>query len=117
MTPIRQHAVAGLQWSTPNGTHDQKDETAVYNENVFTDDVAKELMAAEDFERFTRTLEAGEPIGPDVADSVATAMLEWATRKGATHYTHWFQPLTGRTAEKHDSFYEPKGTKSLAKFK
>jgi glutamine synthetase len=107
----------GTQWSTPNGKHEQKDETAVYNENVFTDDVAKELMAAEDFDRLKATLAAGGPIGPDVADSVAAAMLEWATRKGATHYTHWFQPLTGRTAEKHDSFYEPKGTKAIAKFK
>ncbi len=117
MTPTRQHAVLGTQWSTPNGKHEQKDETAVFNENVFTDDVAKELMASEDFERFKAAIAAGDPIGPEVADSVATAMLEWATRKGATHYTHWFQPLTGRTAEKHDSFYEPEGTKSIAKFK
>jgi glutamine synthetase len=117
MTLTRQHAIVGTKWATPNGKHDQKDETAVYNENVFTDDVAKELMAAEDFDRFKSTLAAGDPIGPEVADSVAAAMLEWALGKGATHYTHWFQPLTGRTAEKHDSFFEPKGTETIAKFK
>lgn len=117
MTLTRQHAIVGTQWETPNGNHDQKDETAVYNENVFSDDVAKELMAAEDFDRFKDALAAGSPIGPEVADSVAAAMLQWALGKGATHYTHWFQPLTGRTAEKHDSFFEPKGSKTIAKFK
>ena len=54
-----------------------------------------------------RTITHGEPLDPSVADAVATAMKEWAVEHGATHYTHWFQPLTGITAEKHDSFLAP----------
>src|SRR3712207_7425439 len=57
--------------------------------------------------RLQKTLDAGEPLDPSLADAVAAAMKDWALEKGATHYTHWFQPLTGLTAEKHDSFYNP----------
>ncbi|MGB0872513.1 MAG: glutamine synthetase III [Solirubrobacterales bacterium] len=116
MTALRQHAITGTHWGFRNGTTSQSEEE-VFNQNVFTDDVAKELMPTESFDQFKAALKAGEAISPDVADAVAAAMLEWALSKGATHYTHWFQPLTGRTAEKHDSFYEPKDGKALAKFR
>ncbi len=116
MTALRQHAITGTHWGFRNGTTSSSEEE-VFNQNVFTDDVAKELMPTESFDQFKAALKAGEAISPDVADAVAAAMLEWALGKGATHYTHWFQPLTGRTAEKHDSFYEPKDGKALAKFR
>ena len=64
-----------------------------------------------------RTIAYGEPLDPSVADAVATAMKDWAVEHGATHYTHWFQPLTGITAEKHDSFLTPSGDgKAVAEF-
>ena len=105
---LRQHAIIGTQWCFRNGEGTVANEDEVYNQLVFTDAVAKELMAAGSYDQFKAALAAGEAISPAVADAVAAAMLEWALSKGATHYTHWFQPLTGRTAEKHDSFFEPK---------
>ena len=69
------------------------------------------------FTRLQRTLEKGEAIDPSLADAVAAAMKDWALEKGATHFTHWFQPLTGLTAEKHDSFFNPAGEgTALAEF-
>jgi glutamine synthetase len=116
MSVLRQHAITGTQWTSPhNGAVANEDE--VYNELVFTDSVAKELMDAGSYDQYKAALAAGEAISPAVADSVAAAMLEWALSKGATHYTHWFQPLTGRTAEKHDSFFEPKDGTTKAKFR
>ncbi len=111
----RQHAVFGTKWThSPNGVGSEEE---VFNELVFTDDVAKELMDSASYDQYKAALKAGEAISPAVADAVAAAMLEWALSKGATHYTHWFQPLTGRTAEKHDSFYEPKNGTAIAKFR
>src|SRR5690606_24857548 len=64
-----------------------------------------------------KTLAVGEPLDSTLADSVAQAMKDWAMERGATHYTHWFQPLTNLTAEKHDSFYSPTGDGSaIAEF-
>jgi glutamine synthetase len=114
MPSLRQHAVSGTHW-TPRSNGATSGETE-YNELVFTDEVAKELMDASSYDQFKTALNAGDAISPAVADAVAAAMLQWALAKGATHYTHWFQPLTGRTAEKHDSFYEPRDGGSIAKF-
>lgn len=111
----RQHAVFGTQWTPRNGKPSTEEEA--FNENVFTDEVAKDLMDSASYDQYKAALKAGEAISPTVADAVAAAMLEWSLSKGATHYTHWFQPLTGRTAEKHDSFYEPKDGKAIAKFR
>lgn len=116
MTALRQHAITGTHWAFRNGSSEGADEE-VFNRNVFTDAVAKELMSSEDYDQFKAALRSGEPISPTTADAVAAAMLEWALERGATHYTHWFQPLTGRTAEKHDSFYEPQNGKAIASFK
>lgn len=116
MTALRQHAITGTHWGFRNGTTSQTEEE-VFNQNVFTDAVAKELMPTESYDQYKAALKAGEAISPEVADAVAAAMLEWALSKGATHYTHWFQPLTGRTAEKHDSFFEPKDGTAIAKFR
>ena len=115
MSSLRQHAVTGTQWAFRNGKSGAEEE--IFNANVFTDAVAKELMPTESYDQYKAALKAGEAISPAVADAVAAAMLEWALGKGVTHYTHWFQPLTGRTAEKHDSFFEPKDGKAIAKFR
>ncbi len=66
-------------------------------------------LPKETYKKLQRTLEAGEALDLTLADAVALAMKEWALENGATHYTHVFQPLTGGTAEKHDSFFDPVG--------
>ena len=74
---------------------------------VFNETVMKERLPSDAFESVKITIEEGKPLDPNVANIVANAMKDWAIEKGATHYTHWFQPMTGVTAEKHDSFISP----------
>jgi len=81
--------------------------TKIFGSNVFNDKVMKERLPKEIYKALKETIEKDAPLRPDVADVVANAMKDWAIEKGATHYTHWFQPLTGITAEKHDSFISP----------
>ena len=76
----------------------------IFGENVFTDRVMQERLPKKIYRQLHRTMDEGKELDPVVAEVVAQAMKEWAIEKGATHYTHWFQPLTGVTAEKHDSF-------------
>ena len=75
--------------------------------NVFDKKKMKEFLSAEAYGGIINSIDKGEPIPRDLAEQVASAMKSWAIGKGATHYTHWFQPLTGSTAEKHDAFFEP----------
>ncbi len=79
----------------------------IFGSNVFSDKVMRQLLPKETYKALKETIEKGTSLRPDVADVVANAMKDWAIDKGATHYTHWFQPLTGITAEKHDSFISP----------
>jgi glutamine synthetase len=76
---------------------------------VFNDEVQQTRLPKPVYHALRRTMTHGEPLDVSVADAVASAMKEWAVEHGATHYTHWFQPLTGITAEKHDSFLSPTG--------
>ena len=76
---------------------------------VFSDRVMRERLPKEVYKSLIKTIERGKVIDPSIADCVANAMKDWAIEKGATHYTHWFQPLTGVTAEKHDAFISPVG--------
>jgi glutamine synthetase len=75
--------------------------------NVFSEQVQRERLPKPVFKALQRTIKQGAPLDPDIADAVATAMKDWALEKGATHFTHLFQPMTGLTAEKHDSFVSP----------
>jgi glutamine synthetase len=84
-----------------------KDITQVYGSNVFNDKVMRERLPKETYKALRKTIESGQTLTLEVANVVANAMKDWAIEKGATHYTHWFQPLTGITAEKHDSFISP----------
>jgi glutamine synthetase len=79
----------------------------LFGANVFSDRVMKERLPKEAYKAMKQTIDKGLPLQADVAAVVANAMKDWAIEKGATHYTHWFQPLTGTTAEKHDSFITP----------
>ncbi len=76
----------------------------VFGENVFDLKTMKDYMSAPAYESLVSTIIRGKALDPKIADNVAEAMKNWATERGATHFTHWFQPLTGATAEKHDSF-------------
>ncbi|MBE6631714.1 MAG: glutamine synthetase type III [Ruminococcaceae bacterium] len=76
---------------------------------VFTDEVMKSRLSESVYGSFKKTIDEGKDLDIDTANAIAQAMKEWAIEKGATHYTHWFQPLTGITAEKHDSFIVPAG--------
>lgn len=87
-----------------------------FGANVFDKKKMKEYLSKEAFETIVNSIEDGEPIPRDMADHVASAMKAWAIGKGATHYTHWFQPLTGTTAEKHDAFFEPTPDGAMEKF-
>ncbi len=74
---------------------------------VFDDRVMKATLSAEMYQRLRRTVDDGQNLDAAVADAVAAAMKSWAVEHGATHFTHWFQPLTGITAEKHECFISP----------
>ena len=79
----------------------------MFGKHVFNEEVQRELLSKPVFKALQRTIKNAEPLDADIADAVASAMLAWAIEKGATHYTHLFQPMTGLTAEKHDSFIVP----------
>jgi len=79
----------------------------IYGSNVFNDAAMFERLPKKVYKELKRTIEKGEHLNPEIADIVAEAMKSWAIEKGATHYTHWFHPMTGITAEKHDAFVSP----------
>ena len=81
--------------------------TEIFGIDVFDESVMVERLPKKVYESLKRTIETGEDLNPQVAEVVANSMKDWAIEKGATHYTHWFQPMTGITAEKHDSFISP----------
>ena len=83
------------------------DVTKIFGSNVFNDDVMRKRLPKDAYRAVKQAIEKDTSLNPEVADIVANAMKDWAIEKGATHYTHWFQPLTGSTAEKHDSFIVP----------
>ena len=86
-----------------------KDIPTLYGSLVFSDKVMRNKLPKDVYKALRKTIENGTHLELDVANSVAVAMKEWAVENGATHFTHWFQPMTGFTAEKHDSFITPVG--------
>src|SRR6201995_2053206 len=117
MSRIRQQNVTAAQWSSNGESLGALDltlpENAAFGANVFDVTAQKERLPEDVFEKLQADLADGEGLDRELADAVAKAMMEWALEKGATHYTHMFQPLTGSTAEKHDSFFEPAGEGKL----
>ena len=81
----------------------------MYGENVFNLKTMKQSLSEKSYQSLSKTIKDGGVLDPNIADEVAEAMKIWAVSKGATHFTHWFQPLTGATAEKHDAFFHPDG--------
>ena len=80
------------------------DVTGLYGVDVFDEEQMRQYLPKSVFDKLEETIRDGKELDQDIADDVAKGMKEWALNKGATHYTHWFSPLTGDTAEKHDSF-------------
>src|SRR5215467_2030131 len=101
ISAIRDWSVTEAKQSS--GPHAQE----TFGSLVFNDQVQKDRLPSSAYQALRRTVTRGEPLDLSVADAVASAMKDWAVEHGATHYTHWFQPLTGITAEKHDSFLSP----------
>ncbi len=108
----RQNAVTAITSWSMNGRHPKLNERKssireIFGANVFSDEVMQSRLPENVYKALRNTIKKGAPLDPSVADVVAAAMKEWAMEHGATHYTHWFQPMTGLTAEKHDSFLAP----------
>ena len=83
---------------------------------TFSDDVMRERIPKSTYKAFHEALDKGEPLAKETATVIANAMKIWAVENGATHFTHWFMPMTGLTAEKHDAFLEPDGNKAILEF-
>lgn len=79
----------------------------IFGENVFNDSAMRKHLPGDTYKQLKNTIDLGQELDSSIADSVANGMKQWALSKGATHFTHWFQPMTGATAEKHDSFISP----------
>src|SRR3954454_25130307 len=121
MHRTRPQKVTPGPWRAKGGALGAQDltlpENNPFGENVFSVAVQKDRLPVDVFEKLQTTLDGGEALDPRLADAVAEAMKEWPLENGATHYTHMFHPLTGSTAEKHDSFFEPGGEgESIADF-
>ena len=107
-TSLRKKAVAGIA----GRKYDSKEYkispiSDIYGVDVFNLKTMKDFLPKPVYQSLLATIRRGDTLNAEIADEVANAMKRWAIGKGASHYTHWFQPLTGSTAEKHDSFIEP----------
>ncbi len=108
---IANHRVGSTQ------DHLERAGSDIYGEYVFGEDAQRQYLARPIFAKLRRTIAGMEPFDPAIVDAVAHGVKEWAITKGATHYTHWFVPMTGSTAEKHDSFLTPQGeARTIAEF-
>ncbi|HEX5742703.1 MAG TPA: glutamine synthetase III [Flavobacteriaceae bacterium] len=106
MSKLRFQALFEAQNRKPVTFEDSTNRSQLFGENVFNKQSMRQYMTQDAFEGVMNAMEFGHKIERKVADQVASAMKSWALNKGATHYTHWFQPLTGSTAEKHDAFLD-----------
>ena len=88
----------------------------IFGSLAFGDNVMRDRLPKETYEAFRKLTDEGNPLTPEIANVIASEMKEWAIEKGATHFTHWFQPMTGITAEKHDSFISPEKGTVIMKF-
>src|SRR6476659_2514999 len=103
---LRFHAIKSLQNGAPEVVVQQSTKvTAIFGENVFTIKTAREYLSDEAYKSLVTSIRGGKKIDRTVANQIANGLRAWAETKGVSHFTHWFQPLTGTTAEKHDSFF------------
>ncbi|MCD8061883.1 MAG: glutamine synthetase III [Akkermansiaceae bacterium] len=113
----RTQAISAIA-SVPAGTPSESAPVNIdyYGADVFSTEVMKKYLPKDTAKTLLSTIQDGLPLDADIAADVAHAMKQWAIERGATHYTHWFQPMTGSTAEKHDSFLDPKGMEPVMSF-
>jgi glutamine synthetase len=115
----RQNAIEAIANHKVASTQDYLEHTGedIYGEYVFGEAAQRQYLAKPVFKKLRRTIEGHEPFDPAIADAVAQGVKEWAMEHGASHYTHWFVPMTGGSAEKHDSFLSPTGEgQTIAEF-
>jgi glutamine synthetase len=107
----RKQAIGAISTSKVESTQNYLEHAgeAIYGQYVFTESAQRQYLSKPVFKKLRRTIEGLEPFDTAIADAVAQGVKEWAMANGATHYTHWFVPMTGSTAEKHDSFLNPAG--------
>ena len=106
MSTLRFDALKASMNRAPQKVNEEPMRSSIYGANVFQLSVMQTYLPKATFKNLLTAIDKNQTIGRDIADQIAVAMKEWASSKGATHYTHWFQPLTGATAEKHDAFFE-----------
>src|SRR5689334_9171764 len=120
MSTVRQEAIRSIAGANHKLNRIDFMKTPVkelFGQNVFNEEVQRARLPKQVFKALQKTIKQGAPLDPSVADAVAVAMKDWAIEHGATHYTHLFQPMTGITAEKHDSFLSPsEGGGAIAEF-
>jgi glutamine synthetase len=117
MATKRQQAYQDVLNRTPYQVELDAKVSELYGKNVFHIEVMREYLPSDAFKSMQESIQNGTRLDRKMADQVASAMKDWAITKGATHYTHWFQPLTGATAEKHDAFFKPVGPgKAIERF-
>ncbi len=107
MSVLQEIAKYNSNGKTTKAMSKSTDMASIFGSNVFSDRVMKERLPKDTYKALKQTIDSGATLTLEVANVVANAMKDWAIEKGATHYTHWFQPLTSKTAEKHDSFISP----------
>lgn len=111
------HAYQDVLHRTPKHIQFDGKISEIFGQSVFHSEVMREYLPSEAYKSMQEAIENGSRLDRRIADQVASAMKDWAITKGATHYTHWFQPLTGATAEKHDAFFKPVGPgKAIERF-
>ena len=106
MSTLRFHALKSSMNRASISVHEDSKRSIDYGSNVFGNAAMRSSLPKATYKNLATAIEKNQTISRDIADQIATAMKEWAMAKGVTHYTHWFQPLTGATAEKHDAFFE-----------
>jgi glutamine synthetase len=117
MSTIRFNALQETLNRVPVEIEDKKRRSEMFGENVFNEHAMLQHLTKDAYKSVMNAIQYGTKIDRKIADHISTGMKEWAISKGATHYTHWFQPLTGATAEKHDSFFETIGNgRAMEKF-
>jgi glutamine synthetase len=109
MSTLRFHAVKETLGRKPLKVKENERRSSIFGEHVFNENTMRQSLTNDAYKSVIQAIEKGSKINRSIADQIASAMKDWALLKGATHYTHWFQPLTGATAEKHDAFFETIG--------
>ena len=116
MSVLRFNALQEVLHRKPIVVEEKERRSELFGKNVFNEQAMRQHMTKEAYQSVMDAIEFGTKIDRATADQIAVSMKDWALSKGATHYTHWFQPLTGSTAEKHDAFFETIDGGAMEKF-